>query len=128
MLMKPKKPCPLPATESEPHPGEFAIGSDKSRAAARMLASRKENSEQYSEANLFRGWTAASALFIDVRQKSLNQARAARRRNHANNPLPRSIIVLVAGSGVVPPPRVGDAPMTFQLIDSLPSDEPLMKS
>jgi len=45
MLMKPKKPHPLPATELEPQPGDFAIGSDKSRAAARMLAERKENSE-----------------------------------------------------------------------------------
>ena len=45
MLMKPKQLRPLPATESEPHPREFVIGSDKSRAAARMLASRKENSE-----------------------------------------------------------------------------------
>jgi hypothetical protein len=45
MLIKPRKPLPLLETESEPQPGEFAIGSDKSRAAARMLASRKENSE-----------------------------------------------------------------------------------
>jgi hypothetical protein len=40
-----EKPLVLPATESGPQPGDFAIGSDKSKAAARMLAPRKENSE-----------------------------------------------------------------------------------
>jgi hypothetical protein len=51
MLMKAKQPRPLPATESEPHPGDFVIGSGKSRAAARMLASRKENSELKIQVN-----------------------------------------------------------------------------
>ena len=35
----------LPATDGSPRPGDFQIGSEKSRAAAKLLAGRKKSEE-----------------------------------------------------------------------------------
>ena len=46
MIDKPEKKRPLPATNSTPKPGDFPIGSAESRAAARMLATSREDTRK----------------------------------------------------------------------------------
>jgi hypothetical protein len=45
MAKIPKKTAVLPATDGGPKPGDFQIGSEKSRAAAKLLAGRKKSEE-----------------------------------------------------------------------------------
>jgi hypothetical protein len=46
---KPKKPQPLPATDSAPRPGDFPVGSPESRAAARLMLRQRSTESQRIE-------------------------------------------------------------------------------
>src|SRR5690349_6968017 len=48
-MSKMRKTAPLPATNSTPRPGDFPLGSVESRAAARMLAGKREDTKKRIE-------------------------------------------------------------------------------